>query len=581
METFQETIQALTQKGRFSEAASFCRDLLLQEPQTINRVQVATTLAHLLAWEEDREAAEAVYRELLDSLAEGERAYRASTCNNLGELLRPSRPKEAIECFDQALALYSDLGKGNDQYRMHLGNTLMARGSTYEALQKFGFAKKDYKAALEVYNGQPGQQAQEMRALARYQLGGVYMEEFNAFDARVHYTRACERYKELLEANPGSGRESFLPMLAATWNNLALAERDAEQYERASECYREAIKSYGELSADRPEVFLPYLAQSYSGMGILLAEKFRHFEEALDYNQKALDIYEDLSAKQPEQYSHYRATAWHNAGVYWAELRNWQAAEQAFDHALEARRKLEEAAPGTFTADLGSTAMNLLELYRERLEDPELSGYRERAMELSTSLQGWLAALQGGPVIRNMKADLELLTSYFSNLDESGIAIRAARKEQQALMEEIDSTLEVAEKKGYQARILDIWRGVQQNYTAHPQAVEGLVLALSNMAWLETLSGNPELALSLLDEAAAFEVHPRAVLCNRAHCHLLIGQADKANTMYRELWNQTHPSGESYGAIINRDLWSLLRHGRITADQLPSSDSFRDPALQD
>lgn len=567
----EEHLKALLDQGKLEEAAAACRLWLSEHPSVTQYNEWATTLAHILAWQNKTEEALSVYADLLVVLEEAEvntDLLQATTVNNLGRLLLASDPAKAITLFSRAIEIYTAVFQQDLAYGFHLANSRMARAEGYNNQQKFALAKQDLKAALGLYQEQDLSQTSEMTALARYQLGGVYMEEFNAYDARIQYSKAQEIYRSLCAKD----RQRYLPMLGACLNNLAMAERDAEQPEKALKGYQEVEAVYKELSAAAPERYLPYLAQTYSGMGILAAEQLRDIPRALEFNEKALQVYGNLCELEPERYTHYLATAHHNNGVYHAEALDWKASEAALDKALALRLTLEEKAPGHFQADLASTALNLLENYREQLEHSGDFIFKEKAIGLVRTAHEWLQAQPDTPLMGTMRSELAQLVAYFQELDPADVAIRAALREVRKWEEEVDGTLDVSEKKVFQELALSRLREVTRAYPGRPNALRALQLALNNMAWLEICSNAPEAATRLLDEAEALEIPLMALTCNRAHCLLLQGQRDAANLLYRELWPKRHYGGKTFGQLLHKDLWKLIQYGVLAPDQLPAAD---------
>lgn len=552
----------------FPEALDLYREARrhAEDPETY--FLIGSTIGQLLEWMGRSRKAADQYREdlrWLESQVPGRRDLRALGLNNLGRVLLTTDPSEAIDRFDGACAHYRELANTDPSYVLPLANTLLARGEAYARQQKYWYAKKDYKEALEIYRKLDSEQAEALAAQARYQLGNIYAEEFNGHDARMQYLKARESYESLLT----SDRMRYLPLLAAVNNNLALVQRDLEEYEQALALFEETLEAYFELAGGRPLIFRPYLANTHTSTGILLAEKFRDFDRALHHNYQALQIYETLCESYPDRYEHYLATARHNTGIYQAEAGQWDEAEAAFGRALEARLSLEAKQPGSFRADIGATALNLLELYRHRLETTGNWNYRDLGLALAATAQEHLAGLVNTPVHQNMITDLEILKSYFDNVAPGDVKLQASLEKIRRWEEEVDSTLDLNEKRHYQQRILNQWKKLGRAGKQTPWVQQALARALNNMAWLEICIGATDRARQMLREADETDPGLLSVRCNMAHCDLLDGDPDKANKVYRELWPKRDASGTGFGEVVNKDLVQLIRLGVLGAHHLP------------
>ena len=566
MDEAREKLEA----GAFSEALECYRIARRQAEDPETYLLIGNTIGQLHEWMgHAREAADQYRDDLrwLETQVPGRLELRALSLNNLGRVLLPSNSREALECFEGACSAYRELADSDPSFELPLANTLLARGEAYAMRKKFWYAKKDYKDALELHRQLDSPQSEALMAHARVQLGNIYAEEYNGYDARIQYFKAREIYEVLLE----SDRNRFLPLLAAVNNNLALVQRDLEEYDQALALFNETLEAYQELSRLKPQVFRPYLANTHTSTGILLAEKFRDYKRALEHNWEALQLYEDLCQSLPDKYDHYLATAHHNAGVYQSEAGQWEEAEAAFDRALQARYALDERQPGAFRADISATALNLLELYRHRLDTTGTWKYRDLGVSLAGKTQALLETVKDSPTTLAMKTDLDLLRSYFETVAPRDVRLQASMEKIRHWEEEVDSTLDLNEKRHYQQRVLNELKALDKAGNPTPWLQKSLARALSNMAWLELCIGATQRARKMLVQAAKRDPSLLAVRCNSAHCDLLEGNPDSANRIYRELWPNKDAAGTGFGEIINKDLVQLIRLGVLEASQLPKA----------
>ena len=570
LQSLMDEAREKMEEGAFSEALESYRQARRHAADPETYLLIGNTIGQLHEWMgHAREAADQYRDDLrwIETQAPGRPELRALSLNNLGRGLLSTNAREALECFDGACSAYRELADSNPSFRLPLANTLLARGEAYAQRKKFWYAKKDYKEAIEFHKSLNSDQSDALMAHARYQLGNIYAEEYNGYDARIQYFKAREIYEMLLDTD----RSRYLPLLAAVNNNLALVQRDLEEYDPALKLFEETLEAYRELAQHKPQVFEPYLANTHTSTGILLAEQFRDFKQALQHNWEALQLYESLCQRFPDRYDHYLATAHHNAGVYQSEAGQWEEAEAAFNRALKARYALDRKQPGAFREDVCATALNLLELYRHRLDTTGDWKYRDLGMSLADTTSQFLKAVKDTPATQTMKTDLELLRSYFETVEPRNIQLQASMEKIRRWEEEIDSTLDLNEKRHYQQRVLNELKGLDQAGEKLPWLQQSLARALNNMAWLELCIGATQRARKMLQQAGQFDPGLLAVRCNTAHCDLLEGRPDSANRIYRELWPEKDASGTGFGEIINKDLVQLISLGVLEAHHLPKA----------
>ena len=518
------------------------------------------------AWQEALERYESLQEESLSPEFRICRRDAMARChNNLGRLLLRRDPADSLACFDRSSEIYRGLVEEDPEFRPHLANTLVARAEVYTMQKKFWYAKKDYKEAIALYEAMDEISYRDHIAYARYQLGSIYQEEFNGYDARNQYTKAISTYRDAAEQDP----DNYLPLLAAALNNLAHVHEDLEDYDKAEEALNAALQAYDQLCQSNRDQYAPYLAATHTHLAILKAEKRSNPEGARDQIDQAIELYGELRAEHPDQFTHYWATSLHNAGVIRAEAREWEEASGYLNKALDQRWKLEETQPGAFTADLCATALNLAECYLNQMESPEQWGFHEKALGVLQEIAPLLDGLHAQSSVQNMQHDHKEMMGRLQSMDRSQLLYQYARKQTRVLEDEMDSTLELSEKINYQKGILALWEEVAQSGAPAARYTSEWVRALSNLGWLYIRQGDAGAARKLLEQALSLDPKADAALCNLAHCDLLEGQPDLANEKYRAVWKSTHDNGKGFGEVINKDLLLLVQSGLLDADQLP------------
>lgn len=559
MNSFEEYIneaERLLQSNRPGDALSHFESAMETAPNAVLEMQIGNTIARIRELTGAKAQAEIQFLQLLevtDSEEPDIQEQRALALNNLGRLSLPEQPDRAIGYFDQSIGIYTVLSEANPRFKTHLAHSHMARGEAYYLKKKYWFSKKDYKAALELHRDHADVLNADMLAMAHYQLGAAYMDEFNAYDAQTNYKKALDQYLDGASTNPSKYR----PLVAACQNNLAVSQIQLEEYEKAAEYYQKTLEEYQWLSQEKPETFLPYLAATYASLGILYADKMNRNSEALLAGQKAIALYENLSDRSPDKYLHYLATAYHNSGIYTLETPDWDKASTALMKALELRKKLTESETEAFGADYCVTALNLLELFQRKLEVDKDIQYRERGLQLLTEMQPVLEKLPRTPSLENMKNDFDFFNTYFNGIDAEEIQTLDILEKIRHWDQEIDSTLDIKEKAEFQKLILNSLEDFFESFPDNSTLRKPFVLALNNMAWLELCKGAVEKARKLLIRATEHHLDLPALVCNLAHCDLLEGKVNLAIEKYEELAGKKNESNKDFREVIQEDIKKL------------------------
>ncbi len=559
MSNFDDTLrraEGLLQSNRPEEALPYFEVALETATSEVVELQLRNTIARIKELTGARGEATSGFLQLLEMANAPEpdiQEQRALALNNLGRLALPQNPDGAIEYFDQSIEIYKIRAGVNGHFYTHLAHSYMARGEAYYLKKKYWFSKKDYKAALELHRENADVLGTDMVALAHYQLGAIYMDEFNAYDAQTNYRKALDLYLEGVTANPSKYR----PLVAACLNNLAVSNIQLEEYEKALGHYKNVLEEYQWLSQEKPDVFLPYLAATYASLGIVYSDKMNKPSEALLMGQKAKSLYENLSEQSPGKYLHYLATAYHNSGIYALETEQWKHASSDLIRALELRKRLIDEEPEAFGADYCVTALNLLELFQRKLEVDKDLEYRERGLELLADLKVALKVLPETPSVVNMKNDFKFFQTYFNGVDAEGIQTLDTLEKIRLWDQEIDSTLDLSEKAGYQEKILKTLEDFHQTFPQNRALRKPFVLALNNMAWLELCTGGTEMARKLLVRARAEDMELPALRCNEAHCDLLDGKVRLAIEKYESLAGEKNESNADLHGVIQEDIKKL------------------------
>lgn len=337
---------------------------------------------------------------------------KAALFNNIGAAYLASDINKAIENSKSAHTIYATLvEKGEKSYYPHLANTELALAEAYLEKNDFFNAKKYFKDSIKLYDQIPNNDSIELKARAYYQLGNVFTDEFNLFDAKVNYTKSLALLKDLSLKD----ENAFTPFLAAVLNNLGVTYKSMGKHQKSIDNYEEALRVYQNL-VDQNELFLPYVAATTNSLSIVYGELGNH-EKALEYGRDTITIYNDLTDASPGEYTHYLATSLHNSGLFGFELKKFEQAEEYFEQALAIRKNLALKQPESFDADFCATALNLVELYQVRMAGKIDMNLKIKCQDLLNDVNDRLQRQdEDRPVLRSMKSDCRYYLDYFAEM---------------------------------------------------------------------------------------------------------------------------------------------------------------------
>lgn len=485
-----------------------------------------------------------------------EAVAKAALHNNLAAAYMTFDVENAISHYKSALSQYNKLGSSaQEAFLAHLTNTHFALAEAF--LQKAALvqAKKYFKEAIKGYEKLP--ELKVIKARAHYQLGLIYAEEFNLYDAKIQYTKALG----IFEKEESFGQPRNKSVIAALHNNLAITFKSLDEPQKAIVSYKKTLELYKDLSKSESTVFLPYVAATHNSLAISFAE-IQLVEKAIDETKKALTIYNDLADSNPDEYTHYLATSIHNLGLFYFELKAIDQAEHFFKEALSLRKNIAVQSPKAFNADVCASALNLVELYQYLLENQLDIAYKEKSLALLEDVKERLNTFEDSRlVIKNMKSDCNYNQEYFNTVNLEKLSLQRAKKTMRALQEEINGTILPREKMAYQEQIVSLLKIQFEQYPKNEELRQLLAYAKNDMGWLYLRLQEPENALTQIQQGEALDERISSLKCNRAHAYLLLGYLKKAEVLYRELISAHKPISENYTEIITNDLEKLKADG--------------------
>jgi hypothetical protein len=167
-----------------------------------------------------------------------------------------------------------------------------------------------------------------------------------------------------------------------------------------------------------------------------------------------------------------------------------------------------------------------------------------------------------------MKSDFEFFVRYFRGIDAEEIRTMDLLEKIRHWDQEIDSTLDLNEKAGFQDQIVGILEAFFTDFPGNTNLRKTFALALNNRAWLKLCEGAVSEARDLLGRAGEQGVDLPAMACNLAHCDLLEGSFGKALEAYRALETKRNESNKDFREVVREDLKKLNSCNLLTPEVL-------------
>ena len=576
--TFEElitTANAFLNSGKIKKAVSYYTEAVPLADSPELKIDLLNVIGRLYTSTGKTGSAEAFFSQSLaehENLPEEKQKQlapnKAAVLNNLGLLSVNNDPARAVKYHIAALDIFNAVDESEKpQYKAHLANTYFSLGDAFYRKKDFFFAKKHFKNAKVLYkelSESDPETYKPLMASVEYHLGNIYNDQDALPDARMHFLNSRDLYRELTESNP----QVYRPFLAAVFNNLGVVAKTMLDQKESAGYYRLALEHYKILAGENHEVYAPYLAATYNSLGILYTET-EEKDKAAEHYLKAVEVYHLLSDKQPEAFTHYLATALHNLAVLYDEKQDFAKAIKYYEQALGIRKKLAEKEPGAFDADVCVTSLNLVTLYQALVEKEVDMKYKESAWELLDDIARRLEGLSDeNPAVVSMKSDLDYYRGYFGTLTMEYIEVLALTGKISGMSDEVDSALNAEEKLEIQEKIIDALKNMLKKYPENERLKSELFSAWIIQSWNALRAGNPELAGRIIDSHLADRKEIPEVKINRGHIHLLSGDFEKAEKIYRDLKDRKGPDNRKYSVTILEDFDVLKREGAVDAAAL-------------
>ena len=181
---------------------------------------------------------------------------------------------------------------------------------------------------------------------ADYHAAGHLHEAVEATQKAVGISRA------LTARNP-----EFLPLLAASLNNLGNSLAELGRCDAALEAMTEAVRLYRKLALHAPRARDADLPRSLNNLGAALSARGHH-DRALDVMREAVGLYTKLAARN-DAFQAPLAMSLNNLGAEWSALGQYRSALEATSKAWKLYRPLAKWNPDAFQPELARSLHNL------------------------------------------------------------------------------------------------------------------------------------------------------------------------------------------------------------------------------
>lgn len=515
-------------------------------------------LADLYRRSGDREAAREIIGNMItleEEKSETNTDHLAALYNNLGLLMADREPEEAIAALKQASEYY------RERETAHLLKIAMVNyrlSELYTQINDKYYIKKYLKETALYFDRTKTEAVYEAHARAHEQLGHLFSEKLQLFDAKKHFLKALELYNRI----HAEGNQDTAMIIGSILNNLGVTYRDMESFFKAEEYFTKTLEHYEHLES-RSSGYLPWIGSSLTNLSNLYASNQKK-EQAIAYARKAIKVYEHLSEEEPHRYSHYLATALHNLGVMLMED-DLEAAEGYLRRAIVLRQDLATREPLAFNADLCSSLMNLVELYYVQWENSLNAELKEKALALLKMVKAKAGQLpEHLPAVQNILNDHIYYTERFNDQDLSGLHFLKISREIMKWKEEVTSTIVPQEKIPFQEQIVTLLGEHVRKFPGHYRGMESYGDALSEQAWYYMRMGDMSAAFKRLKQMKdlSCDCSPES-RCNLAHYCLLSGDKTRANDLYKQVLPLKNAEQHPMKETILKDLQVLKDEGRL------------------
>ena len=235
----------------------------------------------------------------------------------------------------------------------------------FDNADRFSLACNAYERAVELTRNH----------LSQAELAGQLNEYYCFLSANNQFAK-CEAYieesvsirAELCREHP----EMYEPYLADSYNNLANLYSHTQRFHESEEMYKSALAIYERLAKANPQAYEPDLADLYNNLALLYSDTQR-FQESEAMYKLALAIRERLAKANLQAYEPDLAASYNNLAILYSNTQRFRECEAMYKSALAIYERLAKANPQAYESALARSYNNLAVVYygTERIQDCE------------------------------------------------------------------------------------------------------------------------------------------------------------------------------------------------------------------
>jgi tetratricopeptide (TPR) repeat protein len=221
-------------------------------------------------------------------------------------------------------------------------------------------ARRHFERALELYRQHVQQNpASSLSAMAGTlnSLGALDISQNRTDEARQYFEEALKIHRQLAERN----LEPYPPYLATTLDYLGTLDRDQNRMDETRQHLEGAIEICRQLARQNPDAYLPQLAAILNYLGGVDRTENR-MDEARQHAEEALQVYRQLTQQNPDAYLPDLAAILNNLGILDRNQKRIEECRAHYTEALDLYRKLAQRDPGKYAGYVASVEASLKEL---------------------------------------------------------------------------------------------------------------------------------------------------------------------------------------------------------------------------
>jgi len=274
-------------------------------------------------------------------------------------LAQAGRPQEALAASERAVAMLEQLAEADPRMLPRLAVSMHYLGGQLLGMHRGEEAIAALRRAVDIREHLPDADSTAMQLDLAGSVGGLAAAltvTGHERDAPEQFQRAVMIFEQLAEADINV--DDRLSGMALTLANQAQFLADAGSGHQALAAARRAVDSYERLAEDRPDAWLPSLANSLTTLSSCLAGAGR-YGDAVATGERAVDIWQQLAESLPDAHRPGLAIALRSLSKMLADTGNRDQALAVSRRAAAIHQELAASSPDAYLPELASSLNSL------------------------------------------------------------------------------------------------------------------------------------------------------------------------------------------------------------------------------